>query len=264
MPRFISIVLLLSIFLTISACTNNHKQPLEGQPISENPLLPLSTTNRNADPTEERSDTYILEEDQTISDEGLGPNEVPENEKQILEEAEQETIESEEIVPSPNFGIPQEAPEEQEKIKEVQSNHYQLLISEFQERWNAIALEQGTNFNISSLNKKVNGNLKATIKDNIELLIIPNGDRIQRVVIITDGKGRALSLNMLSAWSHLIYMFEQEINPHQVDEIFREFGVGPDVNLEQVHAQTVALGNIRYTVKPLENGYYFEATYINS
>lgn len=252
--------LLLVCFLFLSACNGDQKQPLEGQPISENPLLPLSTTNDHADPTEE----IFTEEDR--NNQLKDPVPVNPEENNMSDNAESDMVKEgiDDVPPSPGYGIPQAKPSQQETIDTGESNDFQLPLADFRERWNAISNEQGMDLKIPALEKVEQGNFKATLKNKINLYLRAPSDRIETIEVVTSDIEREQQLNMLAAWSQVIYMLEQNADPHQIDQVFSEFNIGPNADLSGVQEKTIVRGNLRYTVKPLGTGYFFEAAYTNS
>lgn len=224
MYRYLIIIALLT---TLTACNQNSKQPLEGQPISDNPLLNLSTTNDNADPTEEKPEVTTIDKDATVA---------------------------------PGYGVPQEEPSEQ---KEVQPDNKIIKIpfTEFQSRWNAVTDEQASNLYIASFEKVDDNIYSTTLKDDIELLVYVKEEKAESIMLRTVIDSSGEILDMLTAWSQIVYLFESEISPHQIDELFNELGVGPNLDIKDVKQKSVIRGGIQYTVNPITDGFELEATY---
>lgn len=225
------------IALLLTSCSSNN-QPLEGQPISENPLLPLSTTNDHADPTEEQENQGA-----TMS-------------------SEEKVIHLDEEPFAPGYTVPQEEPAKQNKIEEPKvSDQFRLPLQEFKERWNAITTEQGTEVEISSLTKTDGNHYKAEINKDLEIQLSTVKDKVQFVTLNSRNSSNQGKTMMLASWSHIVYLLEPNANPDQIDELFAEFGVGPNLDVGKVKEKTVERNGILYRVTPMENGFQLKASY---
>lgn len=227
MFRYCSFLL---ITLLLTSCSNNN-QPLEGQPISENPLLPLSTTNDNTDPTEENKEITHLDEDGSFA---------------------------------PGFTVPQEEPAKQNKIKEpTVTDNFKLPVGELKERWNAIAAEQGSLLEISAVEKTADNLHKAMIKKDLELQVVSTKNNVKTLSLISRNSSNEAKMSMLEGWSYVVYLMEPNVTPNQIDELFTEFEVGPNLDVHEVKEKTVERNGIQYIVTPLEKGFALNASYIN-
>jgi hypothetical protein len=230
--------LLMFLFITLlTACNQNTKQPLEGQPISDNPLLPLSTTNDTADPTEETKDKL----DQT-------------EEKTVITPIEQD------VTVTPGYGIPQEEPANQ-KENQAETQLPKIPFAEFEDRWNAVADEQASNLYISSFEKLDENIFRTSIQDSLELRVFVVEDMVEGIMIRTRFDSSREILDMLTGWSQMVYVLESEVDPHQIDELFHELGVGPNLDINGLKRKSVNRNGIIYTVNPNEAGFELEAKY---
>lgn len=215
------------LFILLSACTQNN-QPLDGQSLSRNPLLPLTTSDENTVPMEESGEIVIIDEEKGVS---------------------------------PGFAVPFEDPGKQANIDTpVVLEDFQLPFDDFKERWNAISAEQASNLEISGFERE-NERYICQLRNGLELHIIQAENKVQKVVLIGKTVTSQDKLAMLAGWSQIVYMFEPEVNTHQIDDLFKEIGVGPNLDLKQIQEKEIERGDVHYLIKPESIGYRFEALY---
>lgn len=253
--------LFLTLFLI--SCSNNQ-QSLDGQPARDNPLLPLSINNENGDLDRDYPELNQLNEE--ISPEfEASKEEQSTSEDTTPAEDKEEIIELNEDKPI-GFAVPQEEPEKQEKVEEkpIVTGHFQFPVEEFRVRWNAISIDQGSELEMPALKKTEENLYLVGLGQDLEMQIVSNEDHVQIVRITNRNSGSQAKISMLSAWSQIVYLLEPDATPHEVDELFNEFGVGPNLDLHDVKERTVERNSVQYTVKPSKNGFQLEASYIEN
>ncbi|WP_203361647.1 hypothetical protein [Bacillus sp. REN10] len=240
MYRFSLFGTLLLLVLTLNACNLNPDQPpveplSTDQPSKEGQYLPLSTKDNGEQNTEEP------------------------------------LVNLEEAAPEPGYAVPQERPSEQaDLLKSTEQYAQQIAQTEplpfegFKERWNAVSKQQGTDLIISHLDKSTNEKedvYQASLTNHLTLRVFVAGQHIQKIQMSNEGKTTSERYTMLMGWSQVFFLFHPNAEPHHVDNLFTELGVGPNANLSQVEKKTVLYQGVQYTVSPTEIGYELEVAY---
>ncbi|MBM4762884.1 hypothetical protein [Bacillus sp. B15-48] len=190
--------------------------------------------------------------------------------KEDLEPMEEENIQPKDEAHPPAYGVPQQEPAEQpegnessntELETEQRESDFKLPFHDFKARWNAISNEQGANLEIGSL-EKVNSEdgsyYRSFFNQSLELRVFVTNNYVEKLQLLNSSQTNLLA--MLAGWSQIIYMFNLDAQPHQIEELFTELGIGPNLDLNEVEDQTIEHEGIRYTVKRVQPGYLFEAS----
>jgi hypothetical protein len=142
---------------------------------------------------------------------------------------------------------------------------FPLFMSDFQQRWNAISDEQTGDLYIHHFQQNVDSNhYLTTLKDklNMEVSTVDN-KRIDRIRIISTSKTNSERLQLLTSWWQVLLITNPKSELNEIDTIFSEMGIGPNSNLEELHAVSFSFGGLQYKVTPSKQGILFEAIYPN-
>jgi hypothetical protein len=257
----------------LSGCSSSP--PAEESPQGK-PLLRLSTVEDENFVTE-NGKTETKETPESDQTRGKQVEEVPtekdsETSTDKSTPKEEQTAELEEP-PVLGYGIPQENPGDQkdsqeiaeaETNKSVATGNFQLPYQDFKDRWNAISEEQASNLTIFSLTPnrtETDTFYQTSLNERLTLKIFLSNKKVQKLHMVGNGRTKPDILSMLTSWSQVVYMMNPEAEPHEIDHLFNELGVGPNSNLEDVQDRTVIQGGIQYKVTSTETGYQFEASY---
>jgi len=96
---------------------------------------------------------------------------------------------------------------------------------------------------------------------HLELLVFTENQTVQRIQMINKSSSNTDLLDMLTGWSHIVMMFNPDIQYHQIDQLFLDLGVGPNLDLNDVKEKKVVFSDVEYTVKPIKSGFLFQAAY---
>jgi hypothetical protein len=68
---------------------------------------------------------------------------------------------------------------------------------------------------------------------------------------------------LLTSWWQVLLITNPKSELNEIDTIFSEIGIGPNSNLEELHAVSFSFGGLQYKVTPSQQGILFEAIYPN-
>ncbi|WP_077213499.1 hypothetical protein [Bacillus dakarensis] len=239
-----SIIITISIFL-LTACQQDNDQSLEGQSKNHNSPLPLSTTDKH---------------DETLQD------------SDPLKKQEQEEIHIPDYNP-PGFGVPQEEPAKQSDTEKqltsdpdqtVESAKFHLPFQDFQDRWNAVSREQGSDLQIAAfdlISSDEDSYYQCLFDHHLVLRVFTSNQYVRSIQMLNKSSSSSDLIDMLTGWSHIVMMFNPDIQFYQVDGLFHDLGVGPNLDLSEVKEKTILFSGIQYTVKPINSGFLFQAAY---
>lgn len=241
LKKSISTIILIVSILLVAACQHSNEQSLEGQPEDQNSALPLSSNNT--------LDKTLQDQDQQLKE-----------------------IHPQDYNP-PGFGVPQEEPAKQPALEQqlttdmdqtVESIKFHLPFQDFQDRWNAVSTEQNSNLQITSLKmfSSEDGPYYQCLFDrHLELRVFTANQFVQNIQMVNNSSSSTDLLDMLTGWSHIVMMLNPDIHYHEVDQLFHDLGVGPNLDLNDVKEKTILFSGVQYTVKPTKSGFLFQAAY---
>ncbi|MEH7383514.1 hypothetical protein V7138_23855 [Bacillus sp. JJ1533] len=137
-----------------------------------------------------------------------------------------------------------------------------LPFEDFKERWNALTDAQMSNLYIKELEKVTtedNHYYKANLTNQIQLYVYVNENHVVKLEVLSEGKSQAVISAMLASWSQVINIFHSELEMQDVDYLFGQIGVGPNLDLSNVHSKSIEHLGKKYEIEVTENGYRFAA-----
>ncbi|WP_010676954.1 hypothetical protein [Bacillus timonensis] len=113
----------------------------------------------------------------------------------------------------------------------------QLSFDDFKQRWNSLVAEQMSGLEIAGLEGITEDEglyYRAMLTKEIELRIFEDQHNVQKLEVHTQGKTPTVRRQMLTSWSHVVNMMQQEMKFEDVDALFHEAGVGPNFDISNV------------------------------
>lgn len=139
---------------------------------------------------------------------------------------------------------------------------YDLPFQDFQQRWNSISTEQGSNLFIKSFEKHAGDHhmpfYEISIAKQLTLRIFVKKAKVISIQMEGTNQSSKDSFEMLTGWSQIFILLNPQIQPSQIDLIFSEMGVGPNGNLQQVVKQSIVYNGTHYHVSSQQNHYLLD------